>query len=208
MKSRLLMSIAALCVGALALTACGSDDTTDSSEQDHIEHLQDLDEAAQMRAAGEPYESPEPDETADAAAPERPESNHVTYDDPQEWADARAGQYRTNFAITYTDVCGEQVETLGGCGTLDPHSSITEIAAPEIGELVVQVEDGPWQTGWAAEWPAEYVAGGMMHFIAFDALDVEQITVELPDGTSYTEHWNPMMYESNYGQQVIPATIN
>ncbi|HEY4577664.1 MAG TPA: hypothetical protein VIG67_07415 [Yaniella sp.] len=193
---------AALAAGIVVLTACTEDSAAERDEQEHIEHLQELDEAQKMLDTYDEWNDASEPVPTDSPSP-TPEQSDI---DPQEWADKRAAQYRQNYLITYNDVCYGKVETLGGCGTEDPHSSITDISAPEVGYLEVQVEDGSWKSGWAADWPAEYVASGMMTMLAYETTDVEEITVVLPDGRSYTEQWSSMAYEGYYGATVRPAT--
>jgi hypothetical protein len=202
MIKKLIGYFAALAAGLVLFTACTEDSAADHEEQEHIEHLQDLDETQKMLDSYEEW-----DDTDQRGPTDSPSATPKQIDiDPQEWADKRAAQYRENYLITYNDVCYGKVETLGGCGTEDPHTSITDISASEVGYLEVQVEDGPWKSGWAAEWPAEYVASGMMTMLAYETTDVEEITVTLPDGRSYTEQWSPMAYEGYYGYTVRPAT--
>lgn len=202
MKKQTTSYFAALAAGLVVFTACTDDSAVERSEQEHVEHLQELDETQEtLESYKEWDDARQPVHTEEPSATPEPSDT-----DPQDWADTRAEQYRQNYLITYNDVCNGTVETLGGCGTEDPHASITDISASEVGYLEVQVEDGPWKTGWAAEWPAEYVASGMMTMLAYETTDVEEITVVLPDGRSYTEQWHPMAYEGYYGDTVRPAT--
>lgn len=208
MKHTITRTLVAAGSAALALTACGSPNAGD--EAAHVERLQELDAVKQSQLENEQFNNRiQPTETAEpaeVAEPTEQATSDASYADPEAWKNERVQQYRDNYTKTYSIVCAEALEYYAGCGAEDPHSHLADITAPNVGHLVVTLDEGAWSTGFAAEFPAEYVASGIMHFTSFDATDVEKITVEMPDGTSYTKDRHPLEYDAMYGQEVIPAT--
>lgn len=110
----------------------------------------------------------------------------------QAWADARFEDWLRSMNFTYQGLCGgvESVADYRSCVPDDPHGYITSVEAPSYGELIVHVEDGPWQGG-QYEPAASFMSGNIALKIGRYSNEVETLTVMTEDGQTDTVQYDP-----------------
>lgn len=108
------------------------------------------------------------------------------------WADARFEDWLRSMNFTYQGLCGgvESVADYRSCVPDDPYGYITSVEAPSYGELIVHVEDGPWQGG-QYEPAASFMSGNIALKIGRYSNEVETLTVMTEDGQTDTVQYDP-----------------
>lgn len=126
----------------------------------------------------------------------------------QEWADARFQDWLHAMDVTYRDLCGgvDSVADYRQCVPDDPHGYITGIESPAAGELVVHVENGPWQGGTYDMPGAHFMSDNMLIKIAYSSTDVDKLTVSTEDGQCDTAEWDRRL-ESYYEAELTPGHL-
>lgn len=110
----------------------------------------------------------------------------------QAWANARFEDWLRSMNFTYQGLCGgvDSVADYRQCVPDDPHGYITSVEAPVAGELIVRVENGPWQGG-QYEPAAEFMAGNIALKIGAYSNEVELLTVITEDGQRHSVGYDP-----------------
>jgi hypothetical protein len=194
--------LAALTVSAAALAGCSADQLDSAAPT--------AEAAAPASDASTPSETDPPAEPeAEAETPESssestrhwlapPPAPVEAETDPEAWADHKYTEWLHGMNTTYRKMCGQltDLSVYRACVPEDPHAYITDFSATEIGELVVTIGPGPWESGTydTEVMPAElFVAGNVPAKIARFATDFDSVTAVTPNGDSYTEPYDPML---------------